>query len=233
MNSQKSACRYSKVCQKAYNIQWRGELMDNESELFQYLQDDNFILKSECGISYLKTKLQIIDAELSMSKGRKIIRSTTSRIKAYDSLIAKLKRKDLPEDVDIVKDRINDLVGVRAVCSYIDDLYQIADIIRNTIDFRVLRSKDYIEDPKKSGYRSYHLLLEVPVSFMSGVEWVKIELQLRTSAMDYWASLDSQLQYKKENKGAEIISRELKSYAKVIDKIDKKMLDLRKRIEEI
>ena len=233
MNSQKSACRYSKVCQKAYNIQWRGELMDNESELFQYLQDDNFILKSECGISYLKTKLQIIDAELSMSKGRKIIRSTTSRIKAYDSLIAKLKRKDLPEDVDIVKDRINDLVGVRAVCSYIDDLYQIADIIRNTNDFRVLRSKDYIEDPKKSGYRSYHLLLEVPVSLMSGVEWVKIELQLRTSAMDYWASLDSQLQYKKENKGAEIISRELKSYAKVIDKIDKKMLDLRKRIEEI
>lgn len=207
--------------------------MDNESELFQYLQDDKFILKSECGISYLKTKLQIIDAELSMSKGRKIIRSTTSRIKSYDSLIAKLKRKDLPEDVSIVKDRINDLVGVRAVCSYIDDLYQIADIIRNTSDFRVLRSKDYIEDPKKSGYRSYHLLLEVPVSFMAGDEWIKIELQLRTSAMDYWASLDSQLQYKKENKGAEIISRELKSYAKVIDKIDKKMLDLRKRIEEI
>lgn len=207
--------------------------MGNESELFQYLQDDNFILKSECGISYLKTKLQIIDAELSMSKGRKIIRNTTSRIKSYDSLVAKLKRKDLPEDVKIVKDRINDLVGVRVVCSYLDDLYQIVDIICNKSDFRVLRSKDYIKDPKKSGYRSYHILLEVPISFVTGDEWVKIELQLRTSAMDYWAGLDSQLQYKKENNGAEIISKELKAYAKVIDKIDKKMLDLRKRIEEI
>lgn len=207
--------------------------MENESDLFKYLQDENFILKSECGISYLKTKLQIIDAELSLSKGRKIIQHTTSRIKSYDSLVAKLKRKDLPEDVEIVKDRINDLVGVRAVCSYIDDLYQIVDLICNKSDFRVLRSKDYIKEPKRSGYRSYHLLLEVPVSFATGDEWVKIELQLRTSAMDYWAGLDTQLQYKKENTGAELISKELKAYAKEIDKIDKKMLELRKRIEEI
>lgn len=208
-------------------------MVGNENDLFRYLQDDNFILKSECGISYLKTKLQIIDAELSMKRGRKIIRNTTSRIKAYDSLVAKLKRKKLPEDVEVVKDRINDLVGVRAVCSYLDDLYQIVDIICTKSDFKVLRRKDYIKEPKKSGYRSYHLLLEVPISFMTGDEWIKIELQLRTSAMDYWAGLDSQLQYKKENSGAELISKDLKAYAKEIDKIDKKMLELRKRIEEI
>ena len=207
--------------------------MGTETELQKYLQDEAFILKSECGISFLKSKLQIIDAELSMQCGRKVIQSESSRIKTYHSLAAKLKRKGLPEDVDLVKDRINDLVGVRAICYYIDDLYKVADIICNKSDFRVLRQKDYIMDPKASGYRSLHLLLEVPISFQFGDEWVKIELQLRTSAMDYWAGLDSQLQYKKENNGAELISKDLKNYATAIEEIDCKMLELRKRIEAI
>lgn len=207
--------------------------MGTETELQKYLQDEDFILKSECGISLLNTKLQIIDAELSMQCGRKVIQSKSSRIKTYHSLSAKLNRKGLPEDVELVKKRINDLVGVRAICSYTDDLYEIADILCNKSDFRVLRQKDYIKEPKASGYRSLHLLLEVPISFQFGDEWVKIELQLRTSAMDYWAGLDSQLQYKKENNGAERISKDLKEYATEIEEIDCKMLELRKRIEAI
>lgn len=207
--------------------------MGNDSDLFKYLQDETFILKSECGISLLNAKLQVIDAELSLKYGRRVIKSKSNRIKAYDSLVAKLQRKGLPEDVELVKDRINDLVGVRAICSYTDDVYAIAEMICEKSSFRILRRKDYIKEPKASGYRSLHLLLEIPISFQAGDEWVKIELQLRTAAMDYWAGLDSQLQYKKSNSGAEIIGKELKEYAIEIDRIDKKMLELRKRIEEI
>lgn len=201
--------------------------------LQEYLQDEDFIVKSECAISMLKTKLQIIDADLGMRYHRKVIHSKTSRIKSYDSIVSKLKRKELPEDVETVKAKINDLIGVRAVCTYTDDLYEIVKMLYAQEDVKVIREKDYIKSPKKSGYRSLHLILEIPICFQAETQWVKIELQLRTAAMDYWAGLDYQLQYKKENKEARRISEELKEYANAIEEIDRKVLELRKRIEAI
>ena len=201
--------------------------------LQEYLQNEDFIVKSECGISLLKTKLQIIDADMGMRYHRKVIHNKTSRIKSYDSISAKLKRKELPEDVPTVLEKLNDLVGVRAVCTYTDDLYEIVRMLYAQEDVKVIKEKDYIKNPKKSGYRSLHLILEIPISLQGETQWVKIELQLRTAAMDYWAGLDYQLQYKKENKEARRIGEELKEYANAIEEIDRKVLELRKRIEAI
>ncbi len=207
--------------------------MAKETRLQTYLESTEFITKSECVISIMNTKLKIIDAELSMLRNRNVINSISSRIKSYDSLTAKLKRKGYPQDLKVVKEKINDLVGIRAVCSYTDDLYQVADIICSQPDIKVLKKKDYIKDPKASGYRSLHLILEVLIHFQDKDQSVKIEVQLRTAAMDYWAGLDYQLHYKKENKDAESIVKEMKEYALAIEEIDKKVLELRKRIEAI
>lgn len=207
--------------------------MKENISLQEYLQNEDFIIKSECAVSLLNTKLQIIDAELGMRYHRKVIHNKTSRIKSYDSIVTKLKRKGLPENVSTVLEQINDLVGVRAVCTYTDDLYQMVKMLYDQKDVKVIKEKDYIKNPKKSGYRSLHLILEIPICLQSGTEWRKIELQLRTGAMDYWAGLDYQLQYKKENKEAWRICEELKEYANAIEKIDQKVLELRKRIEAI
>lgn len=207
--------------------------MKGKISLQEYLQNEDFIIKSECAISLLNTKLQIIDADLGMRYHRKVIHNKTSRIKSYDSIVAKLKRKGFTEDEPEVLEKINDLVGVRAVCTYTDDLYQIVNMLYEQQDVRVINEKDYIKNPKKTGYRSLHLILEIPIDLQGKTHWVKIELQLRTSAMDYWAGLDYQLQYKKEHKEAQRIGEELKEYANAIEKIDKKVLELRKRIEAI
>lgn len=202
-------------------------------DLKEYLQQEEFVVKCECGISLMNAKLQIINAELGMRFGRKVLHSMSSRIKSYESIAGKLKRKGLPENLLSVRDHINDVVGIRAVCTYTDDLYQVAEMLCSQKDMRLLKRKDYIKKPKKSGYRSLHLIFQIPISFQEEVYWIKIEVQLRTAAMDYWAGLDYQLQYKKENREAKNIGRELKEYANLIQQIDTKVLELRKWIEAI
>lgn len=207
--------------------------MKEKSELQEYLEKENFIVKSECGISLVKAKLQIINAELSMRYNRNVIHTQSSRIKSYKSIAAKLKRKELPEDIPLVLEKINDIVGVRAVCTYMDDLYEIARMLYAQKDVRVLKEKDYIRHPKKSGYRSLHLIIEVPICFQGGTQWIKTEIQLRTTAMDYWAELDYQLQYKKEHRAAKQIGEVLRKYSAEIEELDHKVLELRKQIEAI
>ncbi|EOS23439.1 hypothetical protein C806_02944 [Lachnospiraceae bacterium 3-1] len=202
-------------------------------ELKDFLQQEDFIVKCQWGISLMNARLQMINAELSMCCKRKVIHSYSSRIKSYESITAKLKKKGLEESVSSMEEHVNDVIGIRAVCTYTDDLYRIGDMLCAQQDMRLLKKKDYIRNPKKSGYRSLHLIFQVPVSFQEDVRWMKIEVQLRTGAMDYWAGLDYQLQYKKENKEAKNISRELKEYANAIEQIDSKVLELRKRIEAI
>ena len=202
-------------------------------DLKDFLQQEDFILKCQWGISMMNAKLQMINAELSMRYGRKVIHSYSSRIKSYDSIAAKLRRKGLAENPEEMEKHVNDVVGVRAVCTYTDDLYRIAEMLCAQRDIRLWKKKDYIQNPKKSGYRSLPLICQVPVSFQEEVRWIKIEIQLRTGAMDYWAGLDYQLQYKKENREAKNIGKELKAYANAIEQIDSKVLELRKRIEAI
>lgn len=173
-------------------------------ELKDFLQQEDYIAKCQWGISLMNARLQMINTELSMRCGRKVIHSYSSRMKSYESIAAKLKKKGLAESVQAMEEHVNDVVGVRAVCTYTDDLYRIGEMLCAQQDMHLLKKKDYIRNPKKSGYRSLHLIFRVPVSFQEDVQWIKIEVQLRTGAMDYWAGLDYQLQYKKENRERKI-----------------------------
>ena len=119
------------------------------------------------------------------------------------------------------------------MCAYVDDIYKVADLIQKQQDIRIIKIKDYIKQPKKSGYQSLHLILEIAIPFQNEDQWVKLELQLRTAAMDYWANLDHQLRYKRGQKQAAVINEELQQCASMISQLDQKMLAIRKKIDKI
>lgn len=157
----------------------------------------------------------------------------TGRLKSYDSVCKKMQKKGLDMNFAQAVEKINDLIGVRAVCAYVDDIYKVADLIQKQQDIRIIKIKDYIKQPKKSGYQSLHLILEIAIPFQNEDQWVKLELQLRTAAMDYWANLDHQLRYKRGQKQATVINEELQQCASMTSQLDQKMLAIRKKIDKI
>lgn len=157
----------------------------------------------------------------------------TGRLKEYDSVCKKMQKKGLELDFNIALERINDLIGVRAICAYVDDIYRVSELIEKQKDIRIVKVKDYIKQPKKSGYQSLHLILDVAIAFQKDTQWLRVELQLRTAAMDYWANLDHQLRYKRGRKEAALIDEELQQCASVIESLDQKMLEIRKKIDKI
>lgn len=204
-----------------------------QDQLKEILTDSEFTMKGGCAISLLLTKLDIVNTILMIESGRSVIQQKTGRLKSYDSVCKKLEKKGLEPDFNIALEKINDLIGVRAICAYVDDIYKVAALIERQKDIRIIKTKDYIREPKKSGYQSLHLILEAAISFQSETQWIKIELQLRTAAMDYWASLDHQLRYKRGRKEAQLIDEELQQCAAMISSLDQKMLKIRKKIDKI
>ena len=197
------------------------------------LTDSEFSIKGQCAINLMMTKLDIINTFLLMKYNRNFIQMKTGRLKSYDSVCKKMQKKGLDLKFDLALEKINDLIGVRAVCAYVDDIYKVADLIEKQQDIRILKVKDYVQQPKKSGYQSLHLILEIAIPFQKENQWIKLELQLRTAAMDYWANLDHQLRYKLGQKQAAMINEELQQCASVITQLDQKMLDIRKKIDKI
>ena len=196
------------------------------------------IARQEIVLKTLLSKFEIINTELSMQENRVFIHNTSGRIKNLDSIRAKLLRKECEESFEMAMERINDIVGARAVCYYMDDLYRVADALSNQKDIEILKIKNYMEHPKKSGYRSLHMIVKVAYTFGGKQEWMKAEIQLRTFAMDYWAVLDHQLRYKKGNLSVDDkdeirIENELLDYAGALESIDKKMMKIRDKIEKI
>lgn len=208
--------------------------MKKESnKLKENLVNSDFSVKGECAISLILTKLDIINIELSMILDRNVIQMKTGRMKSYESTCKKMKKKGLEKNFSSALEKINDLIGVRAICSYVDDIYRIAEILSEQKDVKIVKVKDYIRDPKSSGYRSLHIIMEIPIGFQGGTQWMKAELQLRTAAMDYWANLDHQLRYKRGRKEAEVIDEELRACSDIIGTLDRKMLEIRKKIDKI
>jgi putative GTP pyrophosphokinase len=213
-----------------------GMKMEEKNELErlkEMLTDSEYRVKGECAVNLLLTKLDIVNIELNMETGRNVIQMRSGRIKSFESTCEKLRKKNLEITGAAALEHINDLIGTRAICSYVDDIYRVAEIIKNQNDVRVLKEKDYIRNPKKSGYQSLHLILSVPISFQGGNQWMKVELQLRTAAMDYWANLDHQLRYKRGEKEADLLGSELRECAETVKELDEKMLEMRKKIETI
>nr|WP_296007037.1 GTP pyrophosphokinase [uncultured Blautia sp.] len=206
-----------------------------ENKLKEKLNNKEFIAKSQCVIRLLMARLEIINMELSVNLKRDVIQSKTGRLKSYKSTCKKLNKKGLERSFSVAAENIHDLIGVRGVCSYVDDIYLVQKMLEEQQDINILKIKDYIKHPKESGYQSLHMILEVPLVFQGETQWIKAELQLRTAAMDYWANLDHQLRYKKEDsQGREAaIDQELKKCAEIVEYLDQTMLEIRKKIEKI
>ena len=196
------------------------------------LEADN-ILRNEYAINLLLFKLKMINIELEKKYTRAVIRNIDSRIKSSESIIKKLQRKGYDISYAVAEEKLNDIAGIRAVCFFVDDVYEIAELLKQQKDIKLIKEKDYIKEPKKNGYQSLHLIMQVP--FFSGETCIyqKIEVQLRTAIMDSWAELDNQLCYKKEFLNTENAEEELKAYSQLVVKMDKQMLRLRKQIKKL
>lgn len=197
------------------------------------MNKDQYYLHCQYVIGILTVKIKIISEQLVYKHKREVIQNVSQRIKTPESIYAKMIRKNLEPDFDLARTKLNDLIGIRIVCLFLDDVYEIADMLKKQKDLKVVKEKDYIAKPKKNGYMSLHLIIEVPVCMGDKVETKKVEVQIRTTAMDFWSVLEYQLLYKKDVKGADKIGKELKCYSDEIAVLDQKMLKLRNRIESI
>ena len=206
-------------------------LMTHQNEvLTNIIQFNELMNRYESAIKEVSTKLEILKSDLKLHSHRDCILSIQSRIKSPVSILKKLTRRGIPVSLENIRNELNDVAGIRVICAYIDDIYDLAESLSGQDDLRVLLVKDYIENPKPNGYRSYHMIVEVPVFFSESKEFVRVEVQIRTVAMDFWASLEHDIKYKKEVEHAEELERELKECADIINDTDRRMMALRDRI---
>ena len=213
--------------------QVRGKLVNNALKL---MREASFPYRKlmayyTCAMMEVETKLNVLNEEFSLQYDRNPISSIKTRLKSFDSIIEKLQRKELPmDDFDVIEQNLNDIAGVRVICSFPEDVYMLAEALLKQDDIRLLERKDYIASPKANGYRSLHLIVEVPIFLAQEKRLMKVEVQLRSIAMDFWASLEHQLKYKKELENTEELTRELLECAEVSAALDAKMEEIRKRI---
>ena len=216
------------------------KIMDNTpitqipEELFEQAEKmQELFLYNRCAIKEIQTKLEILNDELAMKTKRNPIETVSSRVKSPRSIMDKMSRKGYPLTVESVWENLNDVAGVRVICSFIEDIYDVADMFMRQDDIEVLEVKDYIKEPKPNGYRSLHLIVQVPVFLSDKKLPMRVEVQIRTIAMDFWAALEHQVKYKRGVPDAERISKELKECADTICDTDQKMQDIYHEIQEM
>lgn len=180
----------------------------------------------QSGIDQLTVKLQILSNEFRVGYDRNPIKDITSRVKSPESILEKMERKNIPNTMSCMMNSIHDIAGIRVVCPLVEDVYYVAKMLANQADVEVLEVKDYITSPKKNGYRSLHLIALVDVYFSDQMRRVPVEIQLRTIAMDFWASIEHQLRYKKEREFTEEMEKELKTCAELMSDADIRMQKL-------
>jgi putative GTP pyrophosphokinase len=201
--------------------------------MLQAAEFQRAIMMYSCAIREVKTKLEVLNDDLSVRNQRNPIEMIKSRVKKPESIVDKLKRRGYPVTVQSMMEHLDDIAGVRVICSFVDDIYTVAKMLLSQDDITVIAVKDYIRNPKENGYRSYHLIIEVPIFLSDDKRNIRVEVQIRTIAMDFWASLDHQLKYKKNiGQGSESISQELTECAEIIAETDQRMLAIRRKIEQ-
>ena len=191
------------------------------------------MMKYNCAMLEIKTKLDVLNSQLSLENDRNPFESISCRIKTPKSIVEKLERKGYPLTVDSIEQNLNDVAGIRVICSFRDDIYTLSKRLCSQDDIRVIEIKDYIKSPKPNGYRSLHLILEVPIFLLDEKKYMRVEVQFRTIAMDFWASLEHKVKYKKDILNSDEISFELKKCAEEISRIDTKMQDIHRKINYI
>ncbi len=178
------------------------------------------------------TKLEILNGEFQHVHSYNPIEHIKTRIKKPESIVEKLKRYGYETSVENMVRYVNDIAGIRVICSFTSDIYQLAEMIGNQSDLKVLGIKDYIKNPKDSGYKSYHMIVAVPIFLSDSVVDTKVEIQIRTIAMDFWASLEHKIYYKFKGNAPEFISSDLKECAEMVSNLDARMLMLNESIQK-
>lgn len=191
---------------------------------------EQMLLLYESALEEIRTKVNVLTREFKLKNGYSPIEHITTRIKHPESIFKKMKKKNLAPLIQNVIRYVNDVAGVRIICSYTSDIYSIAGMLTNQADVTVLSVKDYIANPKPNGYQSYHMIVTVPVYLSDCVKQTKVEIQIRTSAMDFWASLEHKMNYKYAGQLPPHIKRELKECADIAAFLDRKMLALHEEI---
>lgn len=192
----------------------------------------HLMMQYQSAVMVVETKLKVLNAEFSQEYNRNPFESIKSRLKTPKSIYEKLERKGFPISVKSIEENLTDVAGVRVFCSFPDDIYRLAELVVRPDDIILVQKKDYIENPKPNGYRSLHLILDVPIFLSHEKKYVKVEMQFRTIAMDFWASLEHKLRYKKTVEDTEEIERQLKLCADSIAVLDHQMLEIRDKIDK-
>ena len=201
------------------------------------LQNDSYeiqLMKNlyDSAVKQLSLKFEILNNEFKVLYARNPIHHIEGRVKTTESIVAKLRRKGLPLTVEAARESINDIAGVRVVCSYIDDVYRVAEMLERQTDIEIVKRQDYISTPNYNGYRSLHLDIRMPVYLSDRTEYVTAEIQMRTIAMDFWASLEHDIRYKVDRaKLPEGINEEMLECSGKIAEIDRQMQDMYRRIK--
>ena len=201
------------------------------TEEFDKLKKD--LVKYDCALAIVLTKLNNLDAYYHNQSTTSPIDHIMHRIKSAESIAGKLKKKGLPLTAEEAERSLKDIAGVRIICYYAKNIYELAEVMRTQSDFKVLSEKDYLAQPKASGYRSYHMILEVKLGGLFGAETCLVEIQLRTSAMDFWAQLEHKVRYKYGGDMPEHLSKELQTCAERIHELDDRMYLIHELVEMI
>ena len=218
-------------------VKFTSEMNLNAEAFLDLIQDsfapiEQFFANYTCAIMEVETKFKVLNEQFSLKYDGNPIESIHSRVKDYDSIIRKVVRKKIPRNLKSIEENINDIAGIRVVCSFVDDIYRLADCLLSQDDIILLSKKDYIKNPKPTGYRSLHLIISVPIFLENEKKYVKVEVQLRTIAMDFWASREHKMRYKKNRSPdlLEKLSHELSDCAEVSASLDSRMQNVRNLI---
>ena len=202
-------------------INWSKGVVQKYKRLMAYYR---------CAMMEVETKFNVLNEEFSLRYDRNPINGIKSRLKRLDSIQEKLQRKQLPFDMQTIETHIHDVAGVRVVCAFVEDVYLLAEALLKQDDVTLIEKKDYIANPKPNGYRSLHLIVTVPIFLEHEKRVMQVEIQLRTIAMDFWASLEHQLRYKKDFVFTEEMAQELRDCAQLSAQVDLRMDSLRERL---
>ena len=208
-------------------------LMTSSKRIMSTVVDfQELMMRYTCALKEIRTKFEVLNTEYNVRYLRNPIVSIHTRLKKIASILEKAERQGIPFTPEAVEEGLHDVAGVRVVCSYLDDVYALAKALTEQDDITLLRTKDYVKAPKPNGYRSLHLIVSIPVFFANEKRSMKVEVQIRTVGMDYWAELEHQLKYKQDVPHEREISEELRACADEMAELDLRMLSLRERIEE-
>lgn len=221
-----------KVESQTETLKKQNEIIEFQAEKLKEAEPFNHLMMQyRCAVMEVETKLKVLNEEFSQEYNRNPFESIKSRLKSPESIYGKLRRKGYALSLDNITEHLADVAGIRVICSFPDDIYRLAELFTKQDDITLLKAKDYIKNPKPNGYRSLHLILNVPIFLSKEKKYMKVELQFRTIAMDFWASLEHKLKYKKDVENADEIMEQLKRCADSIGTLDYEMQDIRDKID--